>query len=341
MKVIDIHNHFFPRDWPDLAKRYGTPDWPWIKHTGPGTATIMMGAQEFRPIRSACWDPDVRLAEMDRDGVDVQVLCATPVLIAYDRTAAQALECARIFNDAALEICARGHGRIKALCQVPLQDADLACKELTRCMKTGHIGVQIGNHVGDRNLDDESLVRFLAHCAAENAPVLVHPWDMMGKERTRRYMMGWTVGMPAETQLAIVAMIFGGAFDRLPKTMKLCFAHGGGSFAYRLGCLENAWHHRDIARGVSKHPPSHYLDRFWTDSAVFDDRALDLLVSVMGEDRVMLGSDSPFPLGEARVGTLVRESASLSDTVRTKILGENAAAFFGLDIAVETAASAL
>ena len=103
MPVIDIHNHFFPRTWPDLAERYGTPNWPWIKHTEPGKAEIMVGDRFFRHIYSACWDVQVRLEEMDRDGVDVQVLSATPVLFAYERSAEHALDCAKLFNDAALE----------------------------------------------------------------------------------------------------------------------------------------------------------------------------------------------------------------------------------------------
>lgn len=123
----------------------------------------------------------------------------------------------------------------------------------------------------------------------EGIAVLVHPWDMLGKERTSKYMMGWTVGMPAETQLSIVAMILSGAFDELPRSLKICFAHGGGSFAFLLGRLQNAWIHRDIARGNSKHPPMHYVDRFSVDSAVFDEKALQLLVETMGAERVMLG----------------------------------------------------
>jgi aminocarboxymuconate-semialdehyde decarboxylase len=328
--VIDIHSHFFPESWPDLEMRFGTPDWPSLKHLGDGKAMVMVGGREFRPIYSACWDPAKRLEEMDRDGVDLQILCATPVLFAYQRPAAQALECAQIFNDAALELCARGKGRLRALCQVPLQDTEAACRELSRCMKAGHVGVQIGNHVGDRDLDDAGIVEFLAHCAAELAPVLVHPWDMLGGARTARHMMGWTVSMPAETQLSIVSMILGGAFDRLPASLKICFAHGGGSFAFLLGRLENAWHNRDVARGTSRFPPSHYLDRFSVDSAVFDERALRLLVEVMGEDRVMLGSDYPFPLGELQVGRLAREARFLGDAGRAKILGGNAERFFGL-----------
>ena len=330
MSVIDIHSHFFPKTWPDLAEKFGTPDWPWLRHDGDGKATVMVGEKEFRPVYDACWDASRRLEEMDRDGVDLQVICATPILFAYNRPAEQAAECARLFNDAAREICGAGQDRLISLCQVPLQDTDAACKELSRAMKDGHVGVQIGNHVGDRNLDDEDLIAFLQHCADENAAVLVHPWDMMGGSRTKQYMMAWTVSMPAETQLGIVSMILGGSFDRLPEQLRICFAHGGGSFAFLLGRLENAWHRRDIVRGKSKNPPSHYLGRFYVDSAVFDAAALRLLVEVCGEDKVMLGSDYPFPLGEEVVGDLIRNADGFDETVRSDLLGGNAKGFLGL-----------
>jgi|HubBroStandDraft_6_1064221.scaffolds.fasta_scaffold00233_3 aminocarboxymuconate-semialdehyde decarboxylase len=340
MPVIDIHNHFFPSSWPDLAARYGTPNWPWIKHTEPWKADIMVGERFFRHINAACWDPEVRLQEMDRDGVDVQVVSATPVLFAYDRPVEHALDCARLFNDAALELCSRGKGRLRALCQVPLQDIDAACRELSRCMRSGHLGVQIGNHVGEKNLDDPGLVTFLQHCADEGAAVLVHPWEMFGQERMPKYMMPWTVGMPAETQLSVVAMILSGGFDRLPDTLQICFAHGGGSFAFLLGRLENAWHHHPVARAESEHPPSYYLNRFYVDSAVFDQRALQFLVTTMGAERVMLGSDYPFPLGEEHVGSLVRQT-NLSPDAKIKLLGGNALRFLGLEGESPNAASGM
>ena len=295
--VIDMHSHFLPESWPDLAERFGTPDWPWMRHTEPGKAMLMLGDRDFRPVYDACWSASRRIEEMDRDGIDLQVISATPILFAYQRPAEHAADCAQIFNDLARDMCASGNGRLLSLCQVPLQDIDLACKTLSRAMQEGHVGVQIGSHVNNVNLDDDGIVTFLQHCADEGAAVLVHPWDMMARERMAKYMMAWTVGMPAETQLAIVSLILSGGFERLPKSLRICFAHGGGSFAFLLGRLENAWQRRDIARGETEHPPSHYLDRFSVDSAVFDARALKLLVEVMGPERVMLGSDYPFPLG--------------------------------------------
>lgn len=340
--IVDIHSHFFPKQWPDLAERFGTPDWPWMKPIDETRAMVMMGDREFRPVTSACWDPDKRIEDLDRDGIDLQVICATPVLFGYSRPAEQALYCAQIFNDAALDLVARSRGRLKALAQVPLQDIDLACAEVSRAMKDGHLGVQIGNHLGNRELDDPALMTFLHHCADEGAAVFVHPWDMMASERMPRYMLGWLVAMAAETQLSIMSLILAGAFERLPKSLRICFAHGGGSFAYLLGRADNAWKHRDIVRKDSPHPPSHYVDRFYCDSAVFDERALRLLVDVMGAERVVLGTDYPFPLGEQRLGHLVGTTGLLTEDERQAVQGRNALTFLGIEAAMaETAGVAV
>lgn len=337
MKVVDVHSHFIPKEWENLQKRFGGDDWPWLSHaqsnmknSQPEQAMLMKGKQTFRPVYSACWDPQVRLDEMDRDGVDKQIISATPILFAYDRPIEQARYCAQLFNDAALDICSHNTKRLFTLAQVPLQDIDASCIEVSRAKANGHVGVQIGNHVGEKNMDDEGVLTFLQHCADEAIPVFVHPWDMMASERTKDYMMGWTVGMPAETQLSIVSMILGGGFDRVSDTLKICFAHGGGSFAFLLGRLENAWHHKDIARGKSQHPPSHYLNRFYLDTAVFDHDALDLLVKKMGPDRLMFGTDYPFPLGEQQMGQLIKSASELDQQTKQKLLSSNAEKFFSL-----------
>ena len=198
-------------------------------------------------------------------------------------------------------------------------------------MADGHVGVHIGNHVGTRDLNDEGLITFLEHCAGEGAAVFVHPWDMMAPERMSRYQLPWLVAMPAETQLSILWLILSGALERLPRSLKLCFAHGGGSFPYLLGRVDNAWRNRDIVREDCPRLPSSYVDRFYVDAAVFSGDALELLVKTMGEDRVMLGSDYPFPLGEQQVGSLIRSQATLPAAAREKLLHQNAADFFGVD----------
>ncbi|WP_431894417.1 amidohydrolase family protein [Nonomuraea sp. bgisy101] len=318
--IVDVHTHYVAKGWPDL----GWPGAPRLRIESEREAMIVVNDRDFRRIQADCWDPEVRLATM---GVDRQVVSPTPVFFGYERPAKQAANVARVFNDLALEIC--DGDRLIPFCQVPLQDPDLACEELDRCLAAGHRGVEIGNHVGDRDLDDEGVVQFLQHCADRGAPVFVHPWDMPTGPRLDRWMAQWLVGMPAETHLSILAMILGGVFDRVPETLRICFAHGGGSFAFWLGRFENAWHRRSDVIGTSEHPPSHYLDRFSVDSVVFDERALRLLVDTMGEDRVMLGSDYPYPLGESPVGKLVSGAGFLSDRARARILGGNAETFLG------------
>lgn len=327
--IIDVHTHYVPRGWPDVSEEAG-PEAPWLRVESETAAMIMMGTKEFRRIHADCWDAERRLRDMDADGVHIQVASPTPGFFNYGRTGAEAAKIARIFNDLALELVAPAPGRLIPFCQVPLQDADLACAELDRCLENGHRGVEIGNHVGDRDLDSEGIVTFLQHCADRDVPVFVHPWDMASSPRLDRWMAQWLTAMPAETHLSILALILGGVFDRIDARLKIGFAHGGGSFAFWLGRTENAWHGRKDIIGTSQYPPSHYLGRFYVDSVVFDERVLRLLVDIVGADRVMVGSDYPYPLGERPVGQVVRKSDFLDDATRDLITHGNAERFLGL-----------
>lgn len=329
--MIDMHSHCFPRISREEAHAVDAGQAPWLAVAADGrSGSIMLGNKPFRPVLPALWDPQVRLAEMDAQGVAMQVVCATPVMFSYGWPAARAADWAARMNDHVLAFCNAAPQRFVALSQVPLQSLDLACREASRAQAAGCVGVQIGNHVGDHDLDHETLVDFLIHCAESNIPVLVHPWDMMGAPRMKQWMLPWLVAMPAETQLAMVSLILSGALERIPPSLKICFAHGGGSFAYLLGRVDNAWRQRDIVRKDCPQLPSSYAHRFHVDSAVFDPGALKLLIDVMGVERVMLGSDYPFPLGEQRIGCLVAEAPFLSDDDRKRILRRNAEAFFGL-----------
>ncbi|AHH20974.1 putative amidohydrolase [Nocardia nova SH22a] len=328
-RMIDIHTHYVPRGWPDLTAEGGA-DAPWLRIDSEAEAMIMMGSREFRRIRDDCWLAERRLADMDADGVDIQVVSPTPAFFNYGRSAPQAERIARIFNDLALEIVAPAPDRLLPFCQVPLQDPDAACRELERCVANGHRGVEIGNHVGDQDLDSAGVVTFLQHCADLNVPVFVHPWDMAGSPRLDRWMAQWLTAMPAETHLSILALVLGGVFDRIDDRLRIGFAHGGGSFAFWLGRMENAWHNRHDVIGTSQYPPSHYLGRFYVDSVVFDERALRLLVGTVGPERVMVGSDYPYPLGERPVGNVVRKSEFLDEATRGLIARGNAERFLGL-----------
>jgi aminocarboxymuconate-semialdehyde decarboxylase len=325
--MIDIHTHYVPNGWPELGLG---PDSPWLRVESESDAMIMLGRKEFRRIQANCWDAGLRLADMDVDGVETQVVSPTPAFFNYGRSAGQATKISRIFNDLALDIVAPAGGRLLPFCQVPLQDTDAACLELDRCVANGHRGVEIGNHIGDLDLDSAGVVTFLQHCASLGVPVFVHPWDMVSSPRSNRWMAQWLTGMPAETHLSILALILGGVFDRIDDRLRICFAHGGGSFAFWLGRFENAWHHRHDVIGTSEFPPSHYIGRFSVDSVVFDERALRLLVDTVGAEHVMVGSDYPYPLGERPAGGVVVKSEFLSTDERELIMHGNARRFLGL-----------
>ena len=329
--MIDMHSHFFPPVTRDEARGADAQRAPWLRiDAGGERGHIMQGEQAFRPVTRALWDADFRIGELGRQGVALQLVCATPVMFGYAWDAARAADWAERMNDHALRFCAAHPTRLKALAQVPLQDLARACKEASRAKAAGCVGVQIGNHLGDKDLDHEQLVDFLIHCAEQAIPVLVHPWDMMGGERMKKWMLPWLVAMPAETQLGMVSLILSGALERIPDTLKICFAHGGGAFAYLLGRVDNAWQHRDIVRQDCPRLPSSYARRFHVDSAVFDPGALRLLIDVMGIDRVMLGSDYPFPLGEQRIGKLIGDAEFLSAGDRERLVRGNAETFFAL-----------
>lgn len=326
MLVTDVHTHYVPQGWPELP---GIGPRPALRVDSPKTATIMLGETPFRKISDSAWNADVRLSAMAEHGIDRQVLSPTPVFFSYDQPGDAAAEIAAIFNDLALEIAAQAPGTLIPFCQVPLQDTDAACRELERAGEAGHRGVEIGNHVGDRDLDDAGIVTFLQHAAALGVPVFVHPWDMPTSPRTNRWMAQWLVGMPAETHLSLLAMVLGGVFDRIGPELRICFAHGGGSFPFWVGRMDNAWRERGDVVRVSEQPPSAYLDRFLVDSVVFDEPALRLLVERMGAERVLLGTDYPYPLGEQQPGAMIRKAEFLSDAERAMLLGGNAERFLG------------
>jgi aminocarboxymuconate-semialdehyde decarboxylase len=331
VSVIDVHTHVFP----PLSRADGrvltATGEPWLREHGDGTGMMMSGEDEFRPVIAPLWDPHARLAEMDRLGVDVQVISSTPLMFGYGADPARAADWCELVNERILAFCAADPARLIPLCQVPLQDPPAAATMASMAAARGHRGVHIGNHVGTRYLDDPGILDFLRHCAEAGVPVLVHPWDMLGADRMGRgYMLPWLVAMPAETQLSILSLMLSGAFEELPGSLRLCFCHGGGSFAYLLGRADNAWHNRDLVRKDSPRPPSAYTDRFSVDSAVFDPAALALLARVMGTGRIMLGTDYPFPLGEQEPGAVIRSCPDLTGADREAMLGGNARAFFCL-----------
>jgi aminocarboxymuconate-semialdehyde decarboxylase len=331
MKKIDIHTHILPKDLPKFKDKYGYGGFIHLDHHQPCRARMMRDdGKFFREIESNCWDPAVRITECDEQAVDVQVLSTVPVMFSYWTKADDGNDLAKYLNDHIAGIVQAHPKRFVGLGTLPMQSPTLAIKELQRCVKDlGLAGVQIGSHVNDWNLDAPELFPIFEAAAELGAAVFVHPWEMMGEARMPKYWLPWLVGMPAETSLAMASMIFGGVFERLPD-LRVCFAHGGGSFSAIIGRMDHGFEARpDLCAIDNAIPPSNYLGRFYVDSLVHSPKVLKLIIETFGEDKIALGTDYPFPLGEARPGELIESMAELSLETRQKLLYENALSWLG------------
>jgi aminocarboxymuconate-semialdehyde decarboxylase len=328
---IDLHTHILPKSWPDLRQRYGYGGFVQLEHHGPGCARMVVDGKMFREIQDNCWDPLSRLADCRRHGVDVQVLSTVPVMFSYWAKPEDTYDLARLLNDHLAEVVRQFPRHFVGLGTLPLQAPDLAIRELERCLKElGLRGIEIGSHVNEWNLDHPALFPVFEAAQELGAAVFVHPWDMMGKERMGQYWLAWLVGMPAETALAICSLLFGGVLERLPR-LRFCFAHGGGAFPGTIGRIEHGFRVRpDLCALRTDKNPRSYLGKFYLDSLVHDADALRLLIQLVGADRIALGSDYPFPLGEDEPGQLIESMGDLPATTKERLLAGTALEFLGL-----------
>ncbi len=328
---IDVHTHILPENIPRFRETFGYGDWISLEHHRPCCARMIKGDEFFREVQHNCWAPHARIADCDTHDVDVQVLSTVPVMFNYWAKPKHTLMMSRVLNDHIARVVSDHPRRFVGLGTVPMQAPELAIGELERCMKQlGLRGVEIATHINEWNLDSPELFPFYEAAQDLDAAVFVHPWDMMGMDRMPNHWLPWLVAMPAETSLAICSLMMGGVIERFPK-LRFMFAHGGGSFPATIGRVEHGFNVRpDLCQTRTNTSPRTLARRIYVDGLVHDPGALDLLVESIGHDRIALGTDYPFPLGELEPGRLI-ETSHFSAAMKERMLSGTALEWLGLE----------
>jgi aminocarboxymuconate-semialdehyde decarboxylase len=329
MLRIDMHSHIIPEKLPNFAEKFGYGDFIYLRHHKQGFAQMMRGNQFFREIGENCWNPGLRIEEYESHDTQVQVICTIPVMFSYWANAIDCLELSRFLNDHIAQVVSDYPRHYLGLGTIPMQDAELAIRELERIKSVGLQGVQIGSNINNENLGDGRFFPIFEACQELDLAILVHPWEMMGMKHMRKYWLPWLVGMPAETTRAICSIIFSGLMERLPH-LRFNFAHSGGSFLSTLGRIAHGFECRpDLVAIDNPVNPKEYLGRFWVDSITHDPKMLRYVIDMVGIERVTLGSDYPFPLGDLTIGSLIEE-LELSDKDKKMIFARSALAWLGI-----------
>eukprot|EP01138_Halocafeteria_seosinensis_P013649 gb/GECG01013940.1/.p1 GENE.gb/GECG01013940.1/~~gb/GECG01013940.1/.p1 ORF type:complete len:453 (+),score=36.09 gb/GECG01013940.1/:1-1359(+) len=341
---IDCHTHILPRSWPDWKEHFGYGGFIKLIHDekdqGEKAKMYRDDGTFFREVKCNCWDGQTRIEDCQKVGVDVHVLSTVPVMFSYWAKPEDCLEVCKFLNNDMAEQVRANPKHFVGLGTLPMHAPDLAVQELERCVnELGLRGVEIGSHINDLTLDDPQLFPIFQKANDLGACIFVHPWDMIGKRLLKKYWLPWLVSMPAETSIAICSLIFGGVLEKLPD-LRVMFAHCGGSFPGTVGRVQHGYDVRpDLCATDCSRPPKDFLGSFWVDSLAHGQDQLELARKVFSDDKIVLGSDYPFPLGEFTAesrgkeyaaGELVDSMDSWTEEQKKKVFQDNALNWLGL-----------
>ncbi|MFD7599743.1 amidohydrolase family protein [Streptomyces mirabilis] len=329
--TVDVHAHVFLPEvealvdgLPGLAAARALD----ARRNGP--AALAVNGPMVRERIPRLTDVAVRLAAMDAQGVDVQLVSPSPSHYHYWADEETAEKIYRLAGEATAAHCAAAPDRLRGLGLVPLQHPQLAVRALDHALEQGLSGVEISSHAPGRELSDPAYEPLWSRAEESGAVLFLHPFGCTLDERLDQWYLSNTVGQPTENAVALSQLIFSGVLDRHP-ALKVIAAHGGGYLPTHIGRSDHAWSTRSDACAGCAHLPSSYLKRLYFDSLVHDPHVLRELVRVAGPDRVCLGSDYPFDMGtEDPVGAL--RAARLSEADFDALRGGNAAALLNLTL---------
>ena len=327
--ITDVHAHCIPSEFRAWLQSAGPETGIRMVDTPRGQAVEMAGRATSQALREDLTDFDDRVAAMDRQGVDVQVLAGWIDLTAYELPTEQAAVYSRVQNEALANEAARAPGRFKAIGTMPLQDTGAAVDELNYAMdELDMVGVELATTVDGAYLDRVDLDPFWGLAEERGAFVLLHPMTPLTGVDVSKYFMDNMVARPAESTIALAGLILSGVFERFPN-LKFCVVHGGGFMPYQIGRLDQGYKQKPGLTGkhITK-APREYLKQLYLDTVVHDAAALRYLVEVMGADHVVLGTDYPFEMGDLDPVTFIK-SAGLTPEQEDQILRGNAARLFG------------
>ncbi|MEW2077217.1 MULTISPECIES: amidohydrolase family protein [unclassified Streptomyces] len=328
--TVDVHAHVLLPGIEALVEgRPGLAEARALDARRNGPAALAVSGPMVRERFPRLTDVTVRLAAMDAQGVDVQLVSPSPSHYHYWAGEETAEKVYRLANEATAAHCSAAPGRLRGLGLVPLQHPALAVDALDHALAQGLLGVEISSHAPGRELSDPAYAPFWARAEETGALLFLHPFGCTLDERLDRWYLSNTVGQPTENAVALSHLIFSGVLDRHP-ALKLIAAHGGGYLPTHIGRSDHAWSTRSDAGAGCAHPPSSYLRRLYFDSLVHDPHVLRELVRVAGADRVLLGSDFPFDMGTEDPLAALR-AAQLSETDFDAVRGGNAAALLRKD----------
>ncbi|MDC0033430.1 amidohydrolase [Alphaproteobacteria bacterium] len=322
--TIDVHAHFVPPSVIETLADRGAEFGIDLVDVQPGCQCCKFpSGMQIRPFFETLTNVDLRLADMDRQQIDQQVLTLWADIFGYELPADKGAAWHGVMNDCLARVCWKHSDRFSWMGSGPLQDAGLAARELERTMKEGAIGTMIAAHINGQNLGECDLDEFWAACVALDAPVFIHPVQPVAPPRAERYALNQIVAYTNDTTLTVGSLIFSGVLDRFP-TLQLILSHGGGSVPFLIGRFDRMHHAADhnLTGVTAEHSPSDYLTRFHYDTILHYGSALRYLRDLVGVDRMVLGTDVPFPPGDPdALGSL--RAAEFSEAEITKIAKTN------------------